>query len=149
MKLRGINFNQDADPEDMVSVRLWIDENRVITTRRRRIMSVDDRRQALLRGSGPWESVDVLMGINESLIERMQPVLNEMDDELSEYEEDEQRRDLGAIRGRIADLRRKIVIIRRYLSPQREALTLAESKLPHWAGGCGKCKMPNTLGLKS
>lgn len=132
--LRGINFNPNADPEDMVSVRLWIDENRVITTRRRRIMSVDDRRQALLRGSGPWESVDVLMGINESLIERMQPVLNEMDDELSEYEEDEQRRDLGAIRGRIADLRRKIVIIRRYLSPQREALTLAESKLPHWAG---------------
>ena len=132
--LRGLNFNQDADPEDMVSVRLWIDENRVITTRRRRIMSIDDRRQALLRGSGPWESVDVLMGINESLIERMQPMLIEMDEELSEYEEDEERRELGEIRGSIADLRRKIVIIRRYLAPQRDALMLADTKFPHWAG---------------
>jgi zinc transporter len=132
--LRGLNFNENADPEDMVSMRLWIDENRVITTRKRRIMSVDDRRQALLRGSGPWESVDVLMGINESLIERMEPILVGMDDELSAHEEDEERRDLGSIRGKIADLRRKIVMIRRYLAPQRDALLLAERELPHWAG---------------
>jgi len=132
--LRGINFNEDSDAEDMVSVRLWIDEDRVITTRRRKIMSIDDRRQALLRGNGPWESVDVLMGINESLIARMEPVLEAMDDELSAYEEDEERRDLGAIRGKIADLRRKIVMMRRYLAPQRDALLLAERELPKWAG---------------
>ncbi len=132
--LRGINFNENSDAEDMVSVRLWIDENRVITTRRRRIMSVDDRRQALLHGSGPWESVDVLQGINESLIVRMEPVLVAMDDELSMYEEDEERRDIGAVRSKIADLRRKIVMMRRYLAPQRDALLLAERELPKWAG---------------
>jgi zinc transporter len=32
--LRGVNLNPGADPEDMVSVRLWLDAYRVITLRR-------------------------------------------------------------------------------------------------------------------
>ncbi|GAB5496900.1 MAG: zinc transporter ZntB [Phycisphaerales bacterium] len=132
--LRGINFNPEAEPEDMVSVRLWIDEDRVITTRRRRIMSIDDRRQALLRGNGPKESVDVLLGINESLLSRIEPVLSGMDDELSSYEYNENTIEHKVIRSRLADLRRKIVILRRYMAPQRDALVVAKSDMPQWAG---------------
>ena len=32
---RGINMNQDATPEDMISVRVWVEANRVITMRHR------------------------------------------------------------------------------------------------------------------
>ena len=40
--LRGVNLNPGADPEDMVAVRLWIDENRVISIRARPVMAVAD-----------------------------------------------------------------------------------------------------------
>mgnify|MGYP000685835920 CR=1 FL=1 len=40
--LRGVNLNPGADPEDMVAVRLWIDENRVISMRARTVMAVGD-----------------------------------------------------------------------------------------------------------
>ena len=132
--LRGMNFNENAEVEDMVSVRLWIDQDRVITTRRRKLMSIDERRQALLRGNGPRESVDVLVGINESLLHRIEPELASMDEEISTYEENENTIDRAEIRESIADMRRKIVIIRRYLSPQRDALMHAERDMPEWVG---------------
>lgn len=132
--LRGMNFNENAEAEDMVSVRLWIDQDRVITTRRRKLMSIDERRQALLRGNGPRESVDVLVGINESLLHRIEPELASMDEEISTYEENENTIDRAEIRESIADMRRKIVIIRRYLSPQRDALMHAERDMPEWVG---------------
>ena len=31
--LRGVNLNPGADPEDMVSIRIWIDQHRVISHR--------------------------------------------------------------------------------------------------------------------
>jgi zinc transporter len=47
LSLRGVNHNPGQDPEDMVSIRLWIDEHRVISTRRRRLLSVVDISEAL------------------------------------------------------------------------------------------------------
>ena len=29
--LRGMNLQENADPEDMISLRLWVDENRIIS----------------------------------------------------------------------------------------------------------------------
>ncbi|MHC4505611.1 MAG: CorA family divalent cation transporter, partial [Planctomycetota bacterium] len=40
--LRGVNLNPGADPEDMVSIRLWIESSRVISLRRYRLMAVED-----------------------------------------------------------------------------------------------------------
>ena len=35
--LRGLNTNPGEDPEDMVSIRIWIERDRIISTRRRRL----------------------------------------------------------------------------------------------------------------
>ena len=40
--LRGVNTNPGHDPEDMVSVRMWIEKDRILTVRRRTIMSIQD-----------------------------------------------------------------------------------------------------------
>ena len=40
--LRGVNCNPGADPEDMVSIRMWFDEHRIISMRHRRVMAVND-----------------------------------------------------------------------------------------------------------
>ena len=51
--LRGVNLNPGEDPEDMVSVRCWINDKRIISTRRRKLLSVGDLRQAIETGCGP------------------------------------------------------------------------------------------------
>jgi len=50
--LRGINRNPDADPEDMVSLRLWISDKMVISARRkdRKLLSVQDAKEELEHG---------------------------------------------------------------------------------------------------
>ena len=40
--LRGINFNPGADLDDMVAIRMWFDEHRIISMRHRRVMAMDD-----------------------------------------------------------------------------------------------------------
>ena len=42
VNLRGVNLNADADPEDMVSIRMWIDKSRIITIERRKVRAVRD-----------------------------------------------------------------------------------------------------------
>jgi zinc transporter len=78
--LRGVNLNPGADPEDMVSLRLWFEPRRVISMRYRRLMAVQDLSEALAQGQGPSTAGDLLTQIAERLIERMSPVLSEMDD---------------------------------------------------------------------
>lgn len=51
--LRGVNLNPGADPEDMVSIRMWIEHDRIISVRMRRLLSVDDLRNAIDTGRGP------------------------------------------------------------------------------------------------
>ena len=51
--LRGINHNPGADPEDMISLRLWLEPGRLITLRQRRMFAVQDVSAELERGVGP------------------------------------------------------------------------------------------------
>ena len=50
LTLRGMNPNPDANPEDMVAVRLWSDGNRIITTRRRKLQTTSEISDLLDKG---------------------------------------------------------------------------------------------------
>ena len=45
LSLRGVNLNPGSDPEDMIAVRLWVDERLIITSNRRRLLSLEDARE--------------------------------------------------------------------------------------------------------
>jgi len=45
--LRGVNLNPGADPEDMVAVRIWLEQTRVVILRHRRLIAINDLREAL------------------------------------------------------------------------------------------------------
>ncbi len=53
MALRGVNLNPGADPEDMVSIRVYAEVNRVVTVRHRRLMTIQDIRSNLETNNGP------------------------------------------------------------------------------------------------
>ena len=51
--LRGVNSNENSDPEDMVSTRLWIDEHRIISIQKRNLSAIDDVVKDIQQGHGP------------------------------------------------------------------------------------------------
>jgi zinc transporter len=120
--LRGVNLNPGADPEDMVSVRLWLDANRIISVRMRRLMAVEDIRSSLAHGTGPRTPGDFLAHIAERLIERMGPVVADIDDQVDAAEDQVLEAQSGELRVTLGGLRRQAIMLRRYLAPQRDVL---------------------------
>lgn len=141
--LRGVNLNPGQDPEDMVSLRAWIGPERTITTRHRRIMAVQDARDRFARGRGPKGPGEMLVFIADRLVERMGPTLDELADAVDELEatvlEDEKpavgvRLEGPELRRRLAEVRRQVIALRRYLAPQREAMTRLQMEDVDWLG---------------
>lgn len=120
--LRGVNTNPGDDPEDMVSVRIWLESRRIISTRRRRLLSVQDVRAALDEGRGPTTSGEFLVELIGRLADRIGDFVNAIEDHISEAED---RVDAGGdatLRRTTTGLRRQIAAVRRFLAPQRDAL---------------------------
>ena len=121
--LRGVNLNPGADPEDMVALRMWITRERVVSTRRRRLLSVDDMRAAIAGGHAPVSPGDFLVSMSDRLVERAAHVVSQVDEAVDRLEEEVLAGESHALRAALAGVRREAIGLRRYLAPQREALT--------------------------
>lgn len=130
--LRGINHNPEAAPEDMVSIRLWIEDHRIISLRRLRLLAIQDLREAFATGAGPHNIGDFFADLAFALVRRMSPVVLDLEDQLDEMEETGVALPTPEQRERLVALRRKAIPLRRYLSPQRDALSLASNIKASW-----------------
>ena len=124
--LRGVNLNPGSDPEDMVSIRMWIDQDRIISVRIRRLMAVVALRETLEAGTGPRTVGGFVAALAAGLTERMNPVITGLGDIVDDLEERSIEQPDG-LRGDLADLRRETIMLRRYIAPQRDALMRLET----------------------
>jgi zinc transporter len=122
LNLRGVNLNENADPEDMVSIRLWIDENRIISLRHRSSKAAQDIQNDLDNGKGPKNAGDFICKLTTRLLERMKPTFSIIDDQLDAIEEKIIENPDKSERKTISDIRKDVIIYRRYIAPQRDAL---------------------------
>ena len=106
--LRGVNTNPGADPEDMVSIRIWIEADRIITTRRRRVLSVQDVLDSLDKGDGPHSPGEFLAIHVARLAKRIGDFVDGLEEQLGEsvaivvsQDAASFRRCLGALCGRL------------------------------------------------
>ena len=119
--MRGVNLNPNSDPEDMVSIRLWMTDRLVISTRIRRLMAVAEIAEGFNAGQGPATPSDFICALAQGLTARMEPVLDELVDEIDDLEERSVDQAAG-LRAQLADVRRTTIVLRRYLAPQRDIL---------------------------
>ncbi len=122
ISLRGVNNNPGADPEDMVSIRLFCTANRIVSTRRRRLLSISNIVEDLEQGKGPRSSGELVAVLANRLVDRMSGVVNDLEDRIDQIEEAILENSIRENRSKLIELRREIIQLRRYLSPQREAL---------------------------
>jgi zinc transporter len=120
--LRGVNMNPGDDPEDMVSIRLWIESDRIISTRRRKLLSVLDLQEQLEQGIGPRTSGEFLSELIGRMADRIGGFVDTIEDRLSSIEEVESVDPAQVRRRSLAILRRQIAAVRRFVAPQRDAL---------------------------
>lgn len=130
--LRGVNLNPDTDPNDMVSIRCWIEQNRLVTLRHRRIMAVDDIRKAVIAGNGPTGPGDFLENLADRLAFRMGTVISDVDDTVDELENEVLTEQSYELRQKIATVRRTAISMRRYLAPQRDVMARLHNEKVKW-----------------
>jgi zinc transporter len=130
--LRGVNLNPGMDPEDMISIRFWIDANRIITLRHRRVMAIDDLRQAVEAGSGPVSPGGFLEDLSDRLVLRMGTVIADVDDSVDALEDEVLTEQSYDLRQKIAGIRRTAISMRRYLAPQRDVMARLYNEKVDW-----------------
>jgi zinc transporter len=130
--LRGVNLNPGADPEDMVALRIWAEEGRVITGRRRPLMAVGDLMAAVGSGRGPRNAGDFLVEIADRLIARMSGVLTNLNESVDAVEESLVESPVFEQRSELTVIRRQAIALRRYLGPQRDALAQLYNERVAW-----------------
>ena len=126
--LRGVNLNAGADPEDMIAVRLWVEPMRIFSIRARRLMAIQDLRTQVEAGDVPPTPGAMMVRIADLMIDRMGPVLDEINDTVDQVEEDVVDAPSHESRAKIARLRRQAISLRRFLAPQREVLARLHSE---------------------
>jgi len=120
--LRGVNLNPGAVPEDMVGLRIWIERNRIITVRFRRLQAIQDIRDELGQGHGPESPGQFLATVAERLADRMEPIINGLAEDLDALESAVEGSSDDTPRRTLRTLRHRAIALRRYLAPQRDAL---------------------------
>lgn len=121
--LRGVNANRNADVEDMIALRIWIEKDRIISFSHRRLTAIEKMAAALKEGKGPLNPMNAFIMISEVMNENISDVVAKIDDDLDDIEDDMidvSRDSTTLLQSRISEMRHKILGIRRYLGPQRD-----------------------------
>ena len=132
LALRGVNLNPGAQPEDMVAIRIWTDGRRIISSGRRRLMAIDDLRQALEAGRGPLQAGQFLADIADRMVARIGSVIYDLEDEVDLLEETVMKGGRTELGTELAMVRRHAIRLRRYLAPQRDAMDQLIAERPDW-----------------
>jgi zinc transporter len=132
INLRGVNLTPGAQPEDMIAIRLWMDERRIISTQRRSLKAVADLLDALQLGGGPCSVPALLAELLDRLTWHFEDVIASIEERVSQLEEVTVRSVHSDSLNNIAELRRQTISLRRYLSPQREAMARLLAETGSW-----------------
>lgn len=123
LNLRGINHNPGAEPEDMISVRMWATHNLVISMRSYPVKAIHEVREDVtshrLEGLTPG---GLVVAIADKLIDKIEPLMEQLKEDADEFEEQllTSKENLPATP--LAEFRSTILILRRYILPQRDAM---------------------------
>lgn len=151
--LRGVCAAPPEDAEeavedlDLVPLHAWVDEHRVVTLRDsgHYITALRDIRQALEKSKGPKRTGELLALVSDKLVRDLEPVLDQMDEEVDELDELIFHGEAAEVRERLKLLRRRAVQLRRYLSPQRDALNRIEHDDAPWLAERDKLRMREVI----
>ena len=132
LTLRGVNRLPGADAEDMVSLRIWTNGSRLISARLRPLQSTDRLVDELLSGEGANTIPGLLVDWVEYVVDDMADSIASLELDVAAAEAAIDDADPTSTRQSIVVLRKRALQFRRYMAPQREALSRLSTETPTW-----------------
>ncbi|MEQ6249241.1 zinc transporter ZntB [Sulfitobacter sp. HNIBRBA3233] len=130
LNLRGINLNEGMHADEMISIRMWVADNLLVTVRRNKVFAINDIREAAEAHRAPPTPGAFLTLLVEKLTERVHEHVEGIDRLAEFFEHDLEDKDTPMPR-ELPEIRRAVIRLRRYLDPQRVALArLAAIEMP-------------------
>ncbi|MGD2134008.1 MAG: zinc transporter ZntB, partial [Maricaulaceae bacterium] len=121
--LRGVNLNPGAEPDDMISLRLWVGAREVVSVWLRPLRAIGDVLDAIGRGQAPSTPGDLVAKLALRLVDRMEPTVAELNESVDDLEDKVTEPGASMSRGDLAEVRRQAIVLRRFVAPQRDALS--------------------------
>ncbi|MBS6031601.1 MAG: zinc transporter ZntB [Pantoea sp.] len=127
--LRSVNHNSDARPDQLVAMRVFINDKLIVSTRRRKVFAVDEVLTDLQNGNGPIDCGSWLVDVCDALTDHTSEFIEELHDKIIEMEDALLDQRMPA-RGELGLLRKQLIVMRRHMAPQRDVYArLASEKL--------------------
>ncbi len=130
--LRGINLNAGEKAENMLSLRLWMNDKIVITTRREKLMAVDVIRKEIAAGNCPQTPAHLVIDLVHGLTDRIAEKVEELDDRITFLEDSKDNNAPKSVQKKVQTIRSQAITLLRHITPQRPALSeLVEAQTPY------------------
>ncbi|WP_444887088.1 zinc transporter ZntB [Microbulbifer sp. JMSA008] len=132
LALCGVDPKHKARRESRVSIRIWVEENRVISIGKRRLLAEEDLISRLSSGCGPRGTAALVVSLADLLVLRMGDRVDDLEEKVDELEDqllEWSVKDLGA---NLVQFRKRTIALRRYLCLQREVLTRMQQESAPW-----------------
>ena len=130
--LRGLSIVSEQGPEEMISVRLWTDGKRIISSRLKPLASTQTVIDALKAGEGAVSTTELIVNWVECITDDMAGAISSLEEQVDSIVDLVDTMDVAAARQSIIELRQRTMLLRRYLSPQREALAKLSGENLSW-----------------
>lgn len=129
-----MNKNLGEELEDMVSIRIWLEPGRMISVSRKNLASVSDLCEQLQGKRGAKSTPELLVALCDRLEWHVSQLIDDYDEEIENIENCNLEKEPKMLRTTLSALRRRVVMPRRHLAPQRDAFSQLVSEPPAWFG---------------
>ncbi|NAW64027.1 CorA family divalent cation transporter [Photobacterium halotolerans] len=116
--VRGINLNKGNNPDDMLSIRFLYFKGCLISTRKYPSRAIAEARRQCEEGNSPPSLLAMLVTIIDKLNRNIETFLDPIEEDIEFYAEHQDEADSQSL----ANLNKRLLKIRRFLTPQRYAL---------------------------
>ncbi|CAH0145452.1 Zinc transport protein ZntB [Erwinia aphidicola] len=129
--LRSVNLNTDSRPDQLVVIRVFINDRLIVSTRRRKVFAIDEVLTDLKNGNGPTDGGSWLVDVCDALTDHASEFIEYLHDKIIELEDAVVDQQIPP-RGELSLIRKQLIIMRRYMAPQRDVFSRIASERLTW-----------------
>lgn len=122
INLRGTGLNATRDSDRLVSIRVWVEAGRVTSVTRNPLAALG-KVETAMRAGKLLDGGDFVAALALAISTELDPEIAGLGDLLDECEEEIEQAEIYALRRRIAALRSQAIALRRFVAPDRDALS--------------------------
>ena len=131
VNLRGPGETDTADSDRLVSIRLWVRRNRV-TSLSRRTLSATAPVVRMVEAGKILDPGDLVAAFAREISRQLDPQVAELGDLLDDCESAMETKSIYKLRTSIAEIRSQAIAFRRFVAPDRDALTTLAAMDVDW-----------------